>query len=152
MILEGEEVTFECLARGGKPAAEVLGALGDEQEDVELEVVTEEETEAADGLIDVMKEFRLTPSRADCGKWVKCSASQRDGEGEVVFEAASLAKQVMVARRGGQAGAGGLCAGDGGLPAPAHGGGGDRGVQRGDRGARRDYGGWRHCTVCFGFI
>ena len=114
MILEGEEVTFECLARGGKPAAEVLGALGDEQEDVELEVVTEEETEAADGLIDVMKEFRLTPSRADCGKWVKCSASQRDGEGEVVFEAASLAKQVMVARRGGQAGAGGLCVGDGG--------------------------------------
>ena len=113
MILEGEEVTFECLARGGKPAAEVLGALGDEQEDVELEVVTEEETEAADGLIDVMKEFRLTPSRADCGKWVKCSASQRDGEGEVVFEAASLAKQVMVARRGGQAGAGGLCVGQG---------------------------------------
>lgn len=104
MILQDEEVTFSCHGNGGTPAAEVLGFLGsdeaiNEDEDDALDEASLEELENPDDerLIDITKEFTFTPSRDDCGKYLKCSAKQFNDDGELVFEdVPEISKKIMV--------------------------------------------------------
>lgn len=75
VVLEGEEVTVTCAARGGTPAPDVIGYLGTQE-------LWEEEREETE---DVRVTFSFTPERADRGKKVKCSSEQKDEEGGVLF-------------------------------------------------------------------
>ena len=67
VLLEGEEVTASCSSLGGTPRPTILGYLGEDL----LETHTEE---GEDG--DLTVRFRLRPSRADSGKYLRCSSSQ----------------------------------------------------------------------------
>ena len=75
VVVEGEEVTVTCAARGGTPAPDIVGHLGTQE-------LWEEEREETE---DVVVTFSFTPERADRGKKVKCSAEQKDEEGGVLF-------------------------------------------------------------------
>ena len=71
MVLEEEEATFTCLARGASPAAELAGFLGEEEQMDDGPESTEGE-----GVWDTETEVSFIPSRADCGKVVRCVATQ----------------------------------------------------------------------------
>ena len=100
MVLEEEEVTFECIARAGRPAAEVTGYVGVkeevvEEEDTALFDVDTQEEEGDEGLVDVIKTYSFVPSRDDCGKFLKCQSKQLGDDGELLFdEALEVSKQV----------------------------------------------------------
>merc|ERR1712123_136232 len=48
-------------------------------------------------LIDITKEFTFTPSRDDCGKYLKCSAKQVNGDGELLIEdVPQIFRKIMV--------------------------------------------------------
>jgi len=104
MLIEDEEVTFSCHGNGGSPAAEVLGFVGSDEEVNEDEDDALDESmfeELANGdderLIDITKEFTFTPSRDDCGKYLKCSAKQVNGDGELLIEdVPQIFRQIMV--------------------------------------------------------
>ena len=103
MLLEDEEVTFSCHGNGGTPAAEISGFIGSEEEinededDVLDENSSEEEANFDDDrLMDASKEFIFTPSRDDCGKYLKCSAKQVNGDGDLLFdEVPQISKKVV---------------------------------------------------------
>merc|ERR1712042_416010 len=104
MLVEDEEVTFSCHGNGGTPAAEIFGFIGSEEEINEDEDDSLDENSSEEGansdderLLDASKEFSFTPSRDDCGKYLKCSAKQVNGDGDLLFEEVpQVSKQIMV--------------------------------------------------------
>jgi len=104
MLLEDEEVTFSCHGKGGTPAAEISGFIGSEEEinEDEDEALDENSSEEEanfddDRLMDASKEFTFTPSRDNCGQYLKCSAKQFNGDGDLLFEdIPQISKKIMV--------------------------------------------------------
>ena len=78
---------FSCGAEGGVPAAQVSALLGPQEQ-----LDTWADTELGGGA----GQFSLTPTREDCGKYVKCKAQQVDDNGDVFFGGPQLMfKKVM---------------------------------------------------------
>ena len=101
-----EAFVVECHARGGNPVPEVRAMLGEEEDviDEDNDLMMEhmergrEETLNDDGTTDVKEYFAYVPHIADCGKFVKCEAIQRDPEGNTIFTSGSsvVSQKIMV--------------------------------------------------------
>ena len=106
-VTEGESFIVKCHALGGYPLPEIMASLGDEEGpvDLDLDIALEEVesghtmTENEDGTADVTKAYYFVPHRSDCGKYLKCAASQADPEtGEIVLapEDSLMTQKIMV--------------------------------------------------------
>ena len=107
-VTEGEAFIVKCHAVGGYPLPEIAASLGDEESpiDLDLDIPLEEVpdsgyemTQNEDGTADVTQAYYFVPHMSDCGKYLKCAASQADPEtGEIVFgsEDSLTTQKIMV--------------------------------------------------------
>lgn len=75
VLMEGEEVRANCSSVGGTPRPVMLGYLGEDQLEAEIEEEGEE----------VRLSFSLIPSKEDSGKYLRCSSIQTDEDGMALF-------------------------------------------------------------------
>lgn len=105
-VKAGELVIVECHATGGYPDPVVSASLGedpsliDEENDVLLEFTenANQRQEMEDGTVDLVSYVSFMPTMADCGKYVKCEAIQKNEDGELLFDHGSdlKARKIMV--------------------------------------------------------